>query len=176
MTNKRDISVSFSGHRSCSCDVRFSRGHLDDTIEELYSRGYSRFLGGTAVGFDLEAAESLLRLRDRLGRGEAGVEYRGPVELVSVLPYAGQGERFGTAERRRLAAVLEASDEVITLSPTYYKSCYLRRDDYLVEQCSLLLCFYDGSPGGTRYTVERARRAHIPVVNLCPSQQLELDF
>lgn len=172
MKSIRDISVSFSGHRNCTSSPWFSREVIDGAVEELYGRGFRRFLGGTAIGFDTEAAESVMRLRAKLAaRGlESGIT------LVSVLPYAAQGERFTAGQRRRLTAVLDASDEVVTLSPHYYPTCYLRRDDYLVEQCSHLLCFYDGSKSGTGYTVGRARSAGIPVTNLYPNPQLELSL
>ena len=51
----------------------------------------------------------------------------------------------------------------------------MRRNDYLVDNSALLVAWYDGSPrGGTAYTVKRARRMRMPIINLKPSPQPEL--
>ena len=72
------------------------------------------------------------------------------------------------ADRTRYEAVLERADERILLSPVYHAGCFHVRNDYLVDHASLLLCYYNGTQGGTRYTVRRALKAGLPVVNLYP--------
>ena len=42
------------------------------------------------------------------------------------------------------------------------------RNNYLVDHASLLVAWYDGSPGGTRHTVSRALRRGLEFVNLHP--------
>ncbi|MBR5282008.1 MAG: DUF1273 family protein, partial [Alistipes sp.] len=60
MNQKKNITVAFTGHRSYngSADER-----LAALLEELYGRGYRRFLTGMAWGFDLAAAEAVIRLK-----------------------------------------------------------------------------------------------------------------
>ena len=45
-------------------------------------------------------------------------------------------------------------------------SCMQRRDRYMVDHASLLIAAFDGSAGGTRYTVEYAMRRGLDVVDL----------
>lgn len=41
-----------------------------------------------------------------------------------------------------------------------------RRDRYMVDHASLLIAAFDGSPGGTRYTLEYAMRQGLQIVDL----------
>jgi hypothetical protein len=51
------------------------------------------------------------------------------------------------------------------------------RNDYLVENSSVLVAWFDGQPrGGTAYTVRRARRKGVRIENLYPQSQMELEF
>ena len=222
MTDPRLHTVAFSGHRTfkMSGDDLFSPSagegrpadtlalRLDRQLERLHREGYDTFLCGMAEGFDLEAAEAVLRLRDRTAgqpariphtpgtapaaatsgspaRSEAappapvppGMPSRSPekgestpgtVRLVAVIPYSRQAAHFSPADRTRYEAVLERADERILLSPVYHAGCFHVRNDYLVDHASLLLCYYNGTQGGTRYTVRRALKAGLPVVNLYP--------
>lgn len=86
--------------------------------------------------------------------------------LVAVVPFAGQEGRFSAADRERFRRVLAAADRCVVLSPAYHAGCYAVRNNYLVEHASLLVAWYDGSPGGTHYTVRRALRRGLELVNL----------
>ena len=41
-----------------------------------------------------------------------------------------------------------------------------QRERYMVDHAALLIAAFDGTPGGTRYTVEYAMRRRIPIVDL----------
>lgn len=86
--------------------------------------------------------------------------------LVAVVPFAGQEGRFSAADRERFRRVLAAADRCVVLSPAYHTGCYAVRNNYLVEHASLLVAWYDGSPGGTHYTVRRALRRGLEFINL----------
>ena len=156
MIADRRTSVAFTGHRTY-------RGAAADalrrTVGELYARGFRTFLSGMAVGFDLAAAEAVLELRDSLPG----------LRLVAVVPFGGQEARFSHADRARYRAAMASADDAVVLSPVYRAGCYAVRNNYLVDHASLLVAWYDGSPGGTRYTVRRALGRGLEVVNLCPA-------
>ena len=119
-------------------------------------RGYRRFLCGMALGFDMAAAEAVLALR------AAHPEVR----LVCVVPFAGQDRRFPAVEQERYRRILEAADETVVLRDDYRPDCYARRNDRLTDGASAVVAWYDGSSGGTHYTVRRARRLGLRVLNL----------
>lgn len=77
--------------------------------------------------------------------------------------------RFSPADRERFRRVLAEADSVEVLAPAYHRGCYAVRNDFLVYNARVLVAWYDGSPGGTRYTVRRALGRGLEVVNLCPA-------
>ena len=163
MIADRRTSVAFTGHRTY-------RGAAADalrrTVGELYARGFRTFLSGMAptvmkniLGRDLAAAEAVLELRERVPG----------VRLVAAVPFRGQEMRFSPADRERFRRVLAEADSVEVLAPAYHRGCYAVRNDFLVDNARVLVAWYDGSPGGTRYTVRRALGRGLEVVNLCPA-------
>ena len=109
-----------------------------------------------ACGFDLAAAEAVLALR-----GECA-----GMELVAVVPFAGQPESFSDADKRRYADVLTAADRAVVLADSYSRGCYYRRNDYLVDHAVRVVAWYIRRNSGTGYTVRRARHQGIEVLNL----------
>ena len=52
------------------------------------------------------------------------------------------------------------------VSAQYSPTCMQRRDRYMVDHAALLIAAFDGTAGGTRYTVEYAMRRRISIVDL----------
>ena len=148
-------TVAFTGHRTYCGEASAARAAA---IRGLHAHGFRTFLCGMAVGFDLAAAEAVLELRDSLPG----------LRLVAVVPFGGQEARFSHADRARYRAAMASADDAVVLSPVYRAGCYAVRNNYLVDHASLLVAWYDGSPGGTRHTVSRALRRGLEFVNLLP--------
>ena len=149
MTEDRLTTVAFTGHRTYGGQAAAA---LRATVGELYARGFRTFLCGMAMGFDLAAAEEVLACRDS----------------QTAIPFRGQESRFPAVDRERFRRVLAAADHSVTLSPSYHAGCYAVRNNYLVEHAALLVAWYDGSPGGTHYTVRRALGRGLEFINLHP--------
>lgn len=148
-------SVAFTGHRTydgSACDA------LRRTVGELYARGCRTFFSGMAVGFDLAAAEAVLDFRQRMPG----------LRLVAVVPFAGQENRFSAADRERFRRISAAADQIVVLAPAYHPACYHVRNDYLVDHASVIVAWYDGSAGGTHYTVRRAMSRGLELLDLHP--------
>lgn len=96
------------------------------------------------------------------------------LRLVAVVPFQGQASRFSAADRERFHRVLAAADRSVTLSPSYHAGCYAVRNNYLIDHASLLVAWYDGSPGGTHYTVRRALARGLELVNLHPQPAVDI--
>ena len=159
-------TAAFTGHRSYRTQPA---DELDRTVERLAREGCTDFLCGMAVGFDMAAAESVMRMRTLL------TDCR--IRLTAVVPFAGQAAKFTASQRERYGRILAAADGVVCLSERYTAECYRVRNDFLVDNASSVVAWYDGSPeGGTHYTVMRARRAGRRIINLRPSEQLSLEF
>ncbi len=160
MTCERSHTAAFTGHRTYRGEAAEALAAL---LGELHAEGYRRFLCGMALGFDMAAAEAVLALR------AAHPEVR----LVCVVPFAGQDRRFPAVEQERYRRILEAADETVVLRDDYRPDCYARRNDCLTDGASVVVAWYDGSSGGTHYTVRRARRLGLRVLNLWQNPQAE---
>lgn len=162
----KNQTLCFSGHR------RYDAAPEDEvrlfcTLEAALDDGYRTFISGMAPGFDLAAAEAVVRLHS----------LRTDVRLVAAVPFAGQSRGYTAADLARYEELLAVADEVRVLADRYSHGCYWRRDDWMVEHSGRIICWYDpsrasraagrsGSGNGTRYTVRRAVASGLEVVNL----------
>ena len=127
-------TAAFTGHRTYCGQADALLGRL---LEQLYGRGFRTFLSGMAVGFDLAAAEAVAALRVR----------HPDVRLVAVVPFRGQECRFRSADRTRWERIVAGADAVEFLAEGYHPGCYAVRNRHLVARASLVVAWYDGSPG-----------------------------
>ena len=96
------------------------------------------------------------------------------VRLVAVVPFRGQECRFRSADRTRWERIVAGADAVEFLAEGYHPGCYAVRNRHLVAHASLVVAWYDGSPGGTQYTVREALRGGRELINLHPDVQLSI--
>lgn len=132
------------------------RQKLEAAIRQLTAEGYTSFLCGMAEGFDLLAGDAVLSLRREFPR----------IRLTAVVPFAGQATGFSADVREAYERVMAGADEIFTVCPHYSTDCFHRRNDYMVGHSSVLVCCYNGSAGGTQYTVKRALKNGLRVINL----------
>ena len=114
---------------------------------------------------------------DAAGRIVAELKREGAdVELVAVEPFAEFRAMFSGDDIALYDEVLRAADERVVVAEND-KMAYMRRNDYLVDNAAVVVAWWDGKPrSGTAYTVKRARKKRLEVVNLYPQPQLELEF
>ena len=132
----------------------------------LHKEGYRNFLCGMAVGFDIEAAEVVLSLRSELEG----------IKVVAVVPFEGMEQRFSKGWRRRFERIMKEADEVVTLASHYSVEVYSVRNNFLVDNSSALVAYFDGSKGGTAYTVRRGVKKALRIVNIYHNPQGLLSF
>lgn len=161
-------TVAFTGYRTSKL-LRVSNNRniltqlpqeLEQTILNLYNQGYTTYLSGMADGFDMLAAEAVLRLK----------ESHSDIKLVAVIPFQGQELEFTTQDKRRYKAIFENADRVVLTADNFHKRAYLDRNDYLLAHSSAVICYYNGERGGTMYTVNRAIKREMKLINLCPKK------
>ena len=156
-------SCCFSGHRAMDFDMDLSqKGYamqnaLKNAVNQAITDGFEVFYGGLAQGFDIIAAETIMK--EKYVRG-------GKPLLVSVAPFRGQELRWNNHWRARHDAVLRASDKIITLNDRFIKGCYHERNRFLIDHCARLIGFWSGKSGGTKHTFDYAAEKGIEVVNI----------
>ena len=154
----RTFSAAFTGQRFYDFSQReFIQERLTSAISEAYDHGIRNFISGFALGIDLMAAQLVQSLKCNLPG----------ISLTAAIPFEGQAERYNIYDKRVYRRLLELADKVIVLSDCYYPRCFLDRDEFMVENASYLIAYYDGrEKGGTYYTVKKARARGIPIINV----------
>ena len=146
----------FSGHRALPREiVPDLQNRLHKLIVELHERGYTNFISGGAVGFDLLAAVTVLN---------AKANYP-DISLVLALPCHGHDRKWSTADRQLFLRVLEKCDDVVYVSQEYTQGCMMARNRYMVERSNVCICYLTQKTGGTAATVNFAKqkRKILPV-------------
>lgn len=153
----RILRCAFTGYRPQKLPFGFDEGDLRCVdfrqrifyaVEGFVKKGYSHFMAGGALGFDTYAAEAVMDVRRRYPW----------VTLEIAVPFDAQPDRWPVASQVRYRWNLDQADMVTWVSHAYSQDCLSLRNRYLVDRCDLLLAAFDGRPGGTRNTVEYARR------------------
>lgn len=162
---KREISCCFSGHRPAKLpwganelDARCValKEELAARVNGIYQAGYRHFICGMALGCDTYFAEAVLALRRE----------HEDITLEAAVPCGTQPDRWTRQQRERYNTLLDECDAVNVLQIDYTPECMLQRNKYMVDRSSLLLCCYDGMPGGTMQTIIYAERSGVNVITI----------
>ena len=161
----RQESCCFTGHRPAKLPWRYNekdprclalKQRIQDAVELAYEQGYRHFICGMAQGCDLYFCECVLALK----------QIRPDVTVEAAVPCPTQADSWPAAQRERYQRLLEVCDFETMVSAQYSSTCMQRRDRYMVDHASLLIAVFDGSVGGTRYTMEYAMRRGLSVLDL----------
>lgn len=138
-------SCCITGHRKLPRDkIELIRHSLRQEIIAAVKDGYTRFLSGFADGADLLFADAVVELSQLYGH----------ISLEAVLPYKGRLRNPDTEFQRLIGACRKIS----WMQEEYSKYSFHQRNRVLVNASSLVIAVYDGSSGGTGYTVNYARK------------------
>ena len=154
-TGHRDRDLPFGGdvHRQ---GMKNLLSMLVLMIKEAYADGCRTFISGMSKGIDLRCAEIVHSL-------SAQKEYS-DMELVCVLPYAGQRSEMKTPlDSYTYSLLLESCSAVVITSPRYEKGCYKKRNSFMVDHSSRMIgVIREKAQGsGTLQTINMAKRAGL---------------
>lgn len=162
----REKTVCFTGHRSEKLPggdaLERLRKRLALEIERALHDGYDTFLFGGAYGFDLMAAEEVLKKK-------VLIDLQNPryIRLIAVIPFEEQAVRFSVSDHERYYEIMPKCDEVITLNTRYSSQCYAQRNQYMVDRSNRVICCWNGQAvSGTAQTVRMAEKQNLEIINL----------
>ena len=146
----------FTGHRPEKLTIPEKRlvELLEAEIKRAIDSGHTSFITGMAKGVDLIAAEIVLRLRERGLR----------LKLICALPYPDFGQHWGGGWTERFRRVLAQADLERTICPGFSYGAYQARNEWMVRHSALVIAVYNGESGGTKNTLDFARRNGVPCV------------
>lgn len=166
MEAKKSQAVAFTGHRKerilqgCGNNPLILdriKDAVAELVTELYGKGYKVYYTGMANGFDMAAAEAVLKVREKYE----------DITLVAAVPFRKQPLWFDAEDRLLYARLLGRMDRVVMVSENYRKGCYLRRDEYMVRKADTVIAYWNLVPkGGTFYTISKALEGGKPVINI----------
>lgn len=167
-------TVCFSGHRSkrlpkTAQDLEELKVKIYDEIDRAIADGFDTFLYGGCYGFDLMCAELVLLRRTVRKPGDPE-----QIRLYAAVPFEKQAEKWYAKDQELYFNILKKCDGVIRLSKGFSLSCYNKRNEYMVDHSSRLICYYDGNSGGTSSTIKYANKNRLEIINLYDFVQLTL--
>ena len=157
----------FTGHRPDKLPWGFDEGDprciairhsMAREIEGLYRRGFRHFISGMAQGCDLYFAEAALALR----------EQRPDLTVEGAIPCPTQADHWPEDQRGRWQNILTRCDLETVVQQNYDRLCMFRRDRYMVDRSAAILAVFDGTSGGTQYTLNYAMEKKLEILLLDP--------
>lgn len=145
----------FTGHRPERLAIPEERviAWLEGQIAAAVRDGYIDFISGMQRGTDIWAAEAVLKLRSE----------GAPVRLIAACAFCGMEERWGAAWQGRYRRILDTADEVHFIGRRPGRTAFFERNRWMVDHSSRVIAVYSGAPGGTKETIEYARKQGMDV-------------
>lgn len=162
-TQATEKTCCFTGHRpeklpwgfdENTPECRRVRIEIAMQLEALHTAGITHYISGMALGCDLLFAEAVLAMRE---------EYD-DVTLEAAIPCDSQANSWTKEQKERYNAIIASCDKVTFVQHQYTPGCMLRRNRYMVDNASVLLACFNGTPGGTMNTVLYARRQGVRTI------------
>lgn len=150
---KRVHRCCFTGHRpeKLNTSPMAVCKALEKEIRQAIADGLTVFISGMARGVDIWAAEIVLRLRSE---GEL-------IRLICASPFESFERSWSVEWQKRYKAIMDAADLVRFICPTYSRACFQIRNEWMVDHSARVIAVYNGELGGTRNTVEYAKRRAV---------------
>lgn len=170
-------SCCFTGYRPAKFPFKFDRAikqyvnfenSLNQNILKLISRGCYTFYSGMAMGFDIIAAENVLLAKKAYKKAS--------IKLICAIPFIEQSSSYTPQWRERYEEVLTKCDEVVLTSDVYFKGCYAKRNEFMVDNSDFVITWFDGKNGGTKNTIDYANRLGRQVININCGNYLSSDI
>lgn len=161
-------TACFTGHRNQKLPWGFNekdsrciamKTALHEEIEKTIQKGYRTFLCGMAIGFDIICAETVLEIKKSYSA----------IKLIGTIPCRDQDCKWNEKDRKRYRKILKRLDGIRCIYEQYVGAeCMLERNRYMVKNSSLLIALYNGKVGGTRSTIEYAKKQGLEIVIIEP--------
>ena len=158
----------FTGHRPQSLPWGFNENDirckkmkkiLKREIIKTINMGYTTFITGMALGFDIVCAEIVLELKKRYPL----------IRLIGAIPCKTQDKLWQYKDRQRYKNVLAKLDEVRCIYDDYVGSiCIIERNQYMINNSSMIIALYNGTSGGTKMTLEYAEKKNLKIIVIKP--------
>jgi uncharacterized phage-like protein YoqJ len=149
------MKIAVTGHRPNKLGGEYNlegpySNYIRNEIETLLAnwwvanKGNVTGISGMALGVDQLFAKICI---------EVGIPF------IAAVPCQGQESPWPEVSRIRYHRLLERASQVYHVSTsTYSKDCMQKRNEWMVDQCDVLIAVWNGTPGGTKNCLDYAIR------------------
>jgi len=121
-------------------------------IEWLLENKPTKVISGMALGWDQALAQA---------SKDVGIPY------IAAVPFKGQEKKWPQKSQDYFKYLLQFAEEVIFVSEGTYDLRFMQiRNEWMVDNCDIILAMYDGTKGGTHNCVEYAKSKNKQIINL----------
>jgi uncharacterized phage-like protein YoqJ len=152
--------VAVTGHRPNKLGGEYDmKGPLSTSIynalkEEIEKLDPEKMISGMALGVDMIFANLAVRLHRT---------------LIAAVPFSGQELKWPPQSQKIYNTLLSYADEIVIVSPGGYSPAKMqKRNEWMVDNCDVLIAVWDGSPGGTANCRDYARSVGKRIINIDP--------
>lgn len=158
----KTITCGFTGYRpekypKWKEDISQIKKDLNNSIITAINLGYKNFISGASRGFDIFAAEVVIELKEKYD-----------INLILAIPNDNQAMFWNNSCQDRYNNIIKEARFIFKSKPSKYE--YTERNKFIVDNSSLLICFYNGIKGGTAYTYNYAMSKKLDIINLADNQ------
>ena len=154
-------TACFTGHRPekmpFDTEVRFFRESFQSVLYlhayEAVNRGYDTFLCGMQRGTDIWAGQAVMRVKEVCPH----------VRLICVSPYREEINGRRGADNFDYCELRDSCDSFVVLQREYSRGCYQKRNEYMVNNSSLIIGAVADRKSGTGQTLAYAKRRGLDV-------------
>ena len=159
MKNEKKLHrCCFTGHRPEK--LNFSEKEIKDLLEKAIdnaiANGFVTFITGMAPGTDIWAAEIILEKKKQ----------NSALHLICAIPHPGFEKRKTMYEEKRYNNIIKNADYTQTICNHYFRACYQRRNEFMVNHSNLVIAVWNGAPSGTKNTIDYALQKGVKVINV----------
>ena len=141
-------TLAVTGHRDLDKTLDIKK--LESIFIEYIKKGINTFLIGMAVGFDSICFKCLYKLKNQYD-----------IKLICCIPCENQQRYFNERDKKQYEEFLSVSDENIYISKEYTPYCMMKRNKFMVDNCSVLVAYLRKLSGGTKQTVDYAKTKQV---------------
>ncbi len=154
------INACFTGHRVITTNIELLEKDMLTKLERaIINGGLLNYYCGGALGFDMLAAKTIVRLRKKHPK----------ITLNLVLPcnFEEQTYKWTDNDKEEYYTLLDQSDSIEYISDHYYDGCMKDRNIRLIELADFCFCYYNSKKyrSGTGQTIRLAQKKQIGIWN-----------
>lgn len=94
------------------------------------------------------------------------------IRLIACIPHIGQEKGWNEGYIARYHSLLQFADDSIVFYDHYVNGCMQKRNRYMVDSAAHMIAVFNGSPGGTKSTIEYAKRKGLDIILLDPDRMV----